>query len=87
MKIPETYEEFLKINRNDFNKLATSNLSLAEWSKLMQFINLLANDLKDKNIVLEKIEKNKTIGEIINGEDWDTRNIWRIFENTEKRFT
>ena len=69
MKIPETYEEFLKINRNDFNKLATSNLSLAESSKLMQFINLLANDLKDKNIVLEKIEKNKTIGEIINGED------------------
>ena len=69
MKIPETYEEFLKINRNDFNKLATSNLSLAESSKLMQFINLLANDLKDKNIVLEKIEKNKTIGKIINGED------------------
>lgn len=69
MKIPETYEEFLEINRNDFNKLATSNLSLAESSKLMQFINLLANDLKDKNIVLEKIEKNKTIGEIINGED------------------
>ena len=69
MKIPETYEEFLKINRNDFNKLATSNLSLDEASKLMQFINLLANDLKDKNIVLEKIEKNKTIGEIINGED------------------
>ena len=69
MKIPETYEEFLEINRNDFNKLATSNLSLAESSKLMQFINLLANDLKDKNIVLEKIEKNKTIGEIINGEN------------------
>ena len=69
MKIPETYEEFLEINRNDFNKLATSNLSLAESSKLMQFINLLANDLKDKNIVLEKIEKNKTIGEIINEED------------------
>ena len=59
----------MKINRNDFNKLATSNLSLAESSKLMQFINLLANDLKDKNIVLEKIEKNKTIGKIINGED------------------
>ena len=38
MKIPETYEEFLKINRNDFNKLATSNLSLDEASKLMQFI-------------------------------------------------
>ena len=69
MKIPETYEEFLKINRNDFNKLATSNLSLAEASKLMQFINLLANDLKDKNIILEKIENNKTIGEIINGEN------------------
>lgn len=69
MKIPETYEEFLKINRNDFNKLATSNLSLDEASKLMQFINLLANDLKDKNIILEKIENNKTIGEIINGED------------------
>ena len=69
MKIPETYEEFLKINRKDFNKLATSNFSLAESSKLMQFINLLANASKDKNIVLEKIEKNKTIGEIINGED------------------
>ena len=69
MKIPETYEEFLKINRNDFNKLATSNLSLDEASKLMQFINLLANDLKDKNIILEKIENNKTIGEIINGEN------------------
>ena len=69
MKIPETYEEFLKINRNDFNKLATSNLSLNEASKLMQFINLLANDLKNKNIILEKIENNKTIGEIINGED------------------
>ena len=69
MKIPETYEEFLKINRNDFHKLATSNLPLAGSSKLMQFINLLANDWKDKNIVLEKIEKNKTIGEIINGED------------------
>ena len=66
MKIPETYEEFLKINQNDFNKLATSNLSLDEASKLMQFINLLANDLKDKNIVLEKTETNKTIGEIIN---------------------
>ena len=66
MKIPETYEEFLKINQNDFNKLATSNLSLEEASKLMQFINLLANDLKDKNIILEKTETNKTIGEIIN---------------------
>ena len=69
MKIPETYEEFLKINRNDFNKLATSNLSLDEASKLMQFINLLANDLKEKNIILEKTETNKTIGEIINGEN------------------
>ena len=69
MKIPETYEEFLKINRNDFNKLATSNLSLDEASKLMQFINLLANDLKQKNIILGKTKTNKTIGEIINGED------------------
>ena len=59
MKIPETYEEFLKINQNDFNKLATSNLSLDEASKLMQFINLFSNDLKQKNIVLEKIEKIK----------------------------
>jgi RAB protein geranylgeranyltransferase component A len=66
MKIPETYEEFLKMNQNDFNKLATSNLSLDEASKLMQFINLLSNDLKQKNIVLEKTETNKTIGEIIN---------------------
>jgi RAB protein geranylgeranyltransferase component A len=66
MKIPETYEEFLKINQNDFNKLATSNLSLDEASKLMQFINLLSNDLKQKNIILEKTETNKTIGEIIN---------------------
>ena len=66
MKIPETYEEFLKINQNDFNKLATSNLSLDEASKLMQFINLLSNDLKQKNIILEKTEMNKTIGEIIN---------------------
>ena len=69
MKIPETYEEFLKINRNDFNKLAISNLSLDEASKLMQFINLLANELKQKNIILGKTETNKTIGEIINGED------------------
>ena len=66
MKIPETYEEFLKINQNDFNKLATSNLSLDEASKLMQFINLLSKDLKEKNIILEKTETNKTIGEIIN---------------------
>lgn len=66
MKMPETYEEFLKINQNDFNKLATSNLSLDEASKLMQFINLLSNDLKQKNIILEKTETNKTIGEIIN---------------------
>ena len=66
MKIPETYEEFLKMNQNDFNKLATSNLSLDEASKLMQFINLLSNDLKQKNIILEKTEINKTIGEIIN---------------------
>ena len=64
MKIPKTYEEFLKINQNDFNKLATSNLSLDEASKLMQFINLLSNDLKQKNIILEKTETNKTIGEI-----------------------
>jgi RAB protein geranylgeranyltransferase component A len=64
MKIPETYEEFLKINRNDFNKLATSDLSLDEASKLMQFINLLSNDLKQKNIILEKTETNKTISEI-----------------------
>ena len=64
MKIPETYEEFLKINQNDFNKLATSNLSLDEASKLMQFINLLSKDLKQKNIILEKTETNKTIGEI-----------------------
>ena len=64
MKIPETYEEFLKINQNDFNKLATSNLSLDEASKLIQFINLLSNDLKQKNIILEKTETNKTIGEI-----------------------
>ena len=66
MKIPETYEEFLKINQNDFNKLATSDLSLDEASKLMQFINLLSNDLKQKNIILEKTKTNKTIGEIIN---------------------
>ena len=66
MKIPGTYEEFLKINQNDFNKLATSNLSLDEASKLMQYINLLSNDLKQKNIIFEKTETNKTIGEIIN---------------------
>ena len=59
MKIPETYEEFLKINRNDFNKLATSNLSLDEASKLMQFINLLANDLKDKILFLKKLKRIK----------------------------
>jgi RAB protein geranylgeranyltransferase component A len=66
VKIPETYEDFLKINQNDFNKLAISNLSLDEASKLMQFINLLSNDLKQKNIILGKTEKNKTIYEIIN---------------------
>ena len=66
MKIPETYEEFLKMNQNDFNKLATGNLSLNEASKLMQFINLLSNELKQKNIILEKTETNKTISEIIN---------------------
>jgi RAB protein geranylgeranyltransferase component A len=64
VKIPETYEEFLKINQDDFNKLATSNLSLDEASKLMHFINLLSNDLKEKKIILEKAETNKTIGEI-----------------------
>jgi RAB protein geranylgeranyltransferase component A len=68
MKIPETYEEFLKINQNDFNKLATSNLSLDEASKLMKFINLLSNDLKQKNIVLEKLKRIKQIDRKIKNE-------------------
>jgi RAB protein geranylgeranyltransferase component A len=68
MKIPDTYEEFLKINQNDFNKLATSNLSLDEASKLMKFINLLSNDLKQKNIVLEKLKRIKQIDRKIKNE-------------------
>ena len=47
MKIPETYEEFLKINQNDFNKLATSNLSLDEANTKrysFDFIVILGND-------------------------------------------
>ena len=53
MKIPETYEEFLKLNQNDFNKIALSNLSLNDASRMMKFINLMAEDLKKKNIILE----------------------------------
>jgi hypothetical protein len=53
MKIPETYEEFLKLTQNDFNKIALSNLSLNDASRMMKFINLMAEDLKKKNIILD----------------------------------
>lgn len=65
MKIPETYEEFLKLNQNDFNKIALSNLSLNDASKMMKFINLMAEDLKKKNIILENNNDTKTLGNII----------------------
>ena len=53
MKIPETYEEFLKLNQNEFNQIALSNLSLNDASRIMKFINLMAEDLKKKNIILD----------------------------------
>lgn len=65
MKIPETYEEFLKLNQNDFNKIALSNLSLNDASRIMKFINLIAEDLKKKNIILENNNDTKTLGNII----------------------
>lgn len=61
MKIPETYEEFLKLNQNDFNKIALSNLSLNDASKMMKFINLMAEDLKKKNIILENNDDTKKL--------------------------
>ncbi len=65
MKIPETYEEFLKLNQNDFNKIALSNLSLNDASRMMKFINLMAEDLKKKNIILENNDETKTLNNII----------------------
>ena len=34
MKIPETYEEFLKTSKNEWKKIANSDLSIEEASKI-----------------------------------------------------
>ena len=69
MKIPETYEEFLKTPKDEWKKIANSDLSIEEASKIMKFVNKLSNDIQTNKIVFENnFNKDfQTLKELVNG--------------------
>ena len=69
MKIPETYEEFLKTSKNEWKKIANSDLSIEEASKIMKFVNKLSNDIQTNKIIFENnFNKDfQTLKELVNG--------------------
>ena len=67
MRIPETYEDFLKISHEDWKKIAELDLPLETASKLMQFFVKFSDEIKLKHIVIESKENAKTLGELLNG--------------------
>ena len=44
MKIPETYEEFLKTPKDDLKKIACADLSLNEAIQMVKYLNQLENE-------------------------------------------
>ena len=60
IKIPETYEEFLKLSENEINDISKSNMSLEDAQRMMKFFDRFDMDYQNKpisefsNIVVKK---------------------------------
>jgi hypothetical protein len=67
MKIPETYEEFLKTPKSDLLKISKMNIPLEVASRMMTFICKAEDEYRKKPITKSK-KKNKTIWEDLHGE-------------------
>lgn len=65
MKIPETYEEFLKTPKTELLKISEMDVPLEIASKMMKFICRAEEEYKKKPINESKIkkEKSKTVWE------------------------
>lgn len=50
MKIPETYEEFLKLSENEINDISKSNMSLEDAQRMMRFFDRFDMDYQNKQI-------------------------------------
>ena len=60
MKIPKTYEEFLKLSENEIDDISKSDMSLQDAQKMMKFFDRFDADYQNKpilessNIVVKK---------------------------------
>ena len=67
MKIPETYEEFLKTPKLDLLEISKMDIPLEVASRIASFI-CKAEDEYRKNPITESKKKNETIWEDLYGE-------------------
>ena len=69
MKIPETYEEFLKTPKKDILKISKMDIPLEVASRIMKFICKADEEVRKKPITKsKKKKKNETIWEDLYGE-------------------
>ena len=61
MKVPETYEEFLKTNDEDLIKISYQKKTLEEAQRLIAFANRAITDFKEKRKLIseEKLKNAK----------------------------
>lgn len=59
MEIPKTYEEFLKTPKDELKKIALSDLTLDQATKIVKYLNRLESDGKNLPII-ENVQKQKS---------------------------
>lgn len=63
MKVPETYEEFLKLTNDEIEQLCDSMMSLNDAKKLMKYFDKFDNECPNKIILEDKL--NQTFGDYL----------------------
>jgi len=68
MQIPQTYEEFLKIPKEEIDKIINSGISLQEAQTLMKYFDQFDKEYKNKTIYesISPYVKKQTFGEDLN---------------------
>ena len=68
IKIPETYEEFLKTPKKDILKISKMDIPLEVASRLVRFINKAEDEYRKRKQITKSKKKTKTIWEDLYGE-------------------
>jgi hypothetical protein len=54
MKIPETYEEFLKLSDKQLTYISKTDMSLADAQKMMDFFNRFDSEYMQKQLLVKR---------------------------------